>query len=313
MGKSKKNVIHGWINLDKDIGITSTKALNKLKAILNVKKAGHAGTLDPLATGCLPIALGEATKTIQFAQDRLKTYEFDISWGESRTTDDLEGEIIKTSESRPGLTMVEDLLPEFTGNIQQTPPQFAAVKIDGKRAYEIARSGEKAKIKPRDAFIESLDILEHNQDKTTLRAVCGKGVYIRAIARDMGEKLGCYGYISSLRRLKVGPFDENTMITLDNLEKIMHSGDLQTALMPVESMLDDIPAVDLTREEAARVKQGQKIGLYARPQVERLERAGIVLGQQDTPIRAYATFKGAPIALIEIKGAEIKPERVLNL
>lgn len=313
MGKSQKNVIHGWINLDKDIGITSTKALNKLKAILNVKKAGHAGTLDPLATGCLPIALGEATKTIQFAQNRLKTYEFEISWGESRSTDDLEGEIINTSEARPGQNLVEDLLAEFTGNILQTPPQFAAVKIDGKRAYEIARSGEKAEIKPRDAYIKSLDILEHKPDKTTMRAVCGKGVYIRAIARDMGEKLGCYGYISSLRRLKVGPFDENTMITLDNLEKIMHSGDLQTALMPVESMLDDIPAVDLTREEAARVKQGQKVGLYSKPQVERLEKAGIILGIKDTPTLAYATFKGVPIAVVAISGAEIKPERVLNL
>ena len=307
-----KNIINGWINLDKDKDLTSTQALGRLKRILNVKKAGHAGTLDPLATGCLPVALGECTKVIQFAQNKAKIYEFEVTWGQSRTTDDLEGEVLEQSELRPELSDIENCLPRYCGKILQTPPQFAAVKINGKRAYEIARAGEKADIEPREVCVNSFKIINHDKNVTRFQVQCGKGVYIRSLARDLGNDLTCYGFISELRRLSVGPFDEKTMITLDNLEEIVHSDELQTALYPPETMLDDIPALDLTEQETARLKQGQKLGLYSKPQLDRLEKAGIRVDPENQ-VNAYARYNGRIMALIKVKGVEVKPARILNL
>lgn len=313
---ASRDNMNGWINLDKDPGLTSTQALGKIKRLFGIKKrgpkVGHAGTLDPLATGCLPVAIGEATKTISFAQDKTKIYEFDVTWGASRTTDDLEGDVVHTSDDRPEESMILALLSGYTGDIDQLPPQFAAVKVNGKRAYDIARQGNHANIQSRQVTIHSFEILHHSPDTTRFQVVCGKGVYIRALARDLGQDLGCYGHISHLRRLKVGPFGEKSMITLDNLEKIVHSGDLQTALQPVETMLDDIPALNLTQDEAARLKQGQNLAFVSRPHVARLEEAGIEVGA-GTAVKAYANFRGQAIALIDVEGAEVKPARILNI
>lgn len=305
-------ILHGWINLDKPPEMTSTQALGRVKHILGVKKAGHAGTLDPLATGCLPLALGEATKTIQYAQDHLKTYHFEVTWGTATTTDDLQGEIKNKSDKRPDKDHITDTLASYTGPIHQTPPQFSAIKIKGKRAYDMARKGEVAAIKPRQVFIKSLELLTWQKNKATFQAICGKGVYIRSLARDMGEDLGCYGHISSLRRTQVGPFDEKNMITLDNLEKIVHSGDLHSAVYPAETMLDDIPAIEFSAQEAARMKNGQRLGFYNNPDVKRLENAGIDVTSKSIS-KAYATLNGTIFALLEVERCKIKPERILNI
>ncbi|MGB1076772.1 MAG: tRNA pseudouridine(55) synthase TruB, partial [Bdellovibrionales bacterium] len=206
MGRRKKGLkINGWINLNKPLELGSTSAVNTVRRSLNAQKAGHAGTLDPLATGVLPIALGEATKTIPYIQDTLKTYEFTIQWGAATNTDDLEGDVIAQSDITPSQDDIEALLPNYTGDIEQTPPQFSAIKINGERAYDIARDGEDVDIPSRPVYIESLEVLSHDQSsrQTTLRMVCGKGTYVRSLARDLGEYLGCFGHICVLTRTKV--------------------------------------------------------------------------------------------------------------
>ena len=222
MGRRNKKGDHisGWVNVDKQLGMTSTQVIGKIRRFLNAQKVGHAGTLDPLATGVLPIALGEATKTIPFAQDADKTYQFIVTWGEQRTTDDAEGEIINQSDSRPSPDDIENILTEFTGEIEQTPPQFSAIKIDGQRAYDLARKGEEVKMKTRIVTINTLEIQSHQTDTTTFITNCSKGTYIRSLARDMGQKIGCYGYISELRRTHVGVFSTDNAISLDKLEPL---------------------------------------------------------------------------------------------
>lgn len=298
--KKKGNIINGWIALDKPAGITSTQAIGKIRRILNPAKIGHGGTLDPLATGILPIAMGEATKTIPFIVDHIKTYTFTVRWGEQRTTDDLEGEVLVTSDIRPTEHAIEAVLSRFTGDILQTPPKFSAIKIDGERAYDIARAGEEVELKPRPVFIQSLELTGFGPDEASFRCVCGPGTYIRSLGRDMALALGTVGYISALRREKVGPMDQNMAISLETLEETGHS-----AVLPVETVLDGIPALQLNTQEAARLKQGQKLSFIARPDVERLRK----LGEGD----ALAVHDGKAVALVTIEGVEVFPVRIFNL
>lgn len=307
MGRRKKGQkVDGWIILDKPLGLTSTQALGKVRRCLDAQKAGHAGTLDPLASGILPIALGEATKTIPFAQDRLKTYKFTITWGESRDTDDSEGQIIAQSDVRPEKTALEDALDGFTGHIQQIPPKFSAIKVDGERAYDLARDGEDFELKSREVYIESLRLLSTEADSADFEMVCGKGTYVRSLARDLAEKLGTYGYISALRRTKVGAFTLERSISLEKLEEM---GDKAAeALQPLEVALDDIPALTLKNEEVKKLRNGQDVSFVAKPDFERIKAIGL-----ETDQTALAVFDGQAVALVERKGPNIKPVRVFNL
>ncbi len=310
--KRKGDKIDGWINLDKPLGMTSTQAMAKVRWLLKAQKAGHAGTLDPLATGILPIALGEATKTISFIQDGLKTYSFTVQWGEQRDTDDMEGEIIATSDNRPTKEQVLALLPKYTGDIMQTPPKFSAIKINGERAYDLARDGEEVELHPREVYIESIELLETRLHETSFRMVCGKGTYVRSLARDMGRDLGCLGFISALKREKVGPFTLETAISLDKLEQLSQGAPLDEAvLLPLETALDDIPALAVRDDEAAKLRNGQVLSFISRPDYERLVRAG--LEGNGFPLTALVTCNNKPVALAEAEGIELRPVRILNV
>ena len=310
MGRRKKGIpINGWLNIDKPIGMTSTQVIGRVRRITNAQKLGHAGTLDPLATGILPIALGEATKTIQFAQDHDKIYRFTITWGESRNTDDSEGEIISSSDKRPTEQEILDLIPSFIGDVQQTPPKFSAIKINGERAYNLSRAGKDVEMKPRTVSIYDLTLISSTTDTAIMEMECGKGTYVRSIARDMGEILGCFGYISELRRTEVGVFSENNAISLDELEKIMLSSDPDLYVLPVETVLDDIPALALTDDEIERIRHGQNIRLLSRQDVDRLDVAGI--DEMTDLILAIGNNK--PIALLKKDGIELHPMRLFNL
>ncbi len=306
MGRRKKGrPIDGWLALDKPLGLTSTQSLARVRRVFDARKAGHGGTLDPLATGMLPIALGEATKTVSYLMDGLKTYRFTVSWGSQTNTDDTEGEVIATSESRPSGAAIEAILPDFTGDILQTPPQFSAIKIAGERAYDLARDGVQVIIKPRLAHIETLAMIDTpEKDQATFECTCGKGTYVRALARDFGLALGCLGHVTALRRLAVGPFAEGHMISLEKLEEIGHGAagpaDLDDLLCPVVTALDDIPALAVGRDDAARIRSGQPVILRGRD-------APIVSGP------AYAMCHGAAVALGEVRQGTFHPTRVFNL
>lgn len=261
--------ISGWIILDKPYGMTSTKASSLVRRLVGAHKAGHAGTLDPLATGVLPIALGEATKTIPYVVDDIKQYRFQVTWGEQRITDDAQGAVVETSSQRPTVESISAILPQFVGTISQRPPLFSALKISGRRAYDLARSGEastmdllKEAIALKTRFVtiysltlESLD----SQDQATFIVTCGAGTYVRSLARDIAEVLGTVGYISHLRRMLVGKFHQNDAISLENLIEFGHKSELYRAFLPLGAVLDDIPAVPVTMEEAIMVNQGQPI------------------------------------------------------
>ncbi len=307
--KNKGEPISGWVNLDKPIGMTSTQAIGKLRRILNAQKIGHAGTLDPLATGVLPIALGEATKTIPFAQDADKTYIFTIIWGEQRDTDDGEGAIIATSPHRPTESDIRAVLPEFLGEIDQIPPLFSAIKVNGARAYDLARAGEIPDLKSRIVYIDSLELLATGPQSADFHMVCGKGTYVRSLARDMAEMLGTKGYIGALRREKVGVFEAKTAISLDILEALDYQSAREKALLPLQTVLGDIPALALKADETARLRSGQVLQFVSRPDFDRLEKAG--LGGKE-PQTALAMFNGQPIALVENERVEIRPLRVFN-
>jgi tRNA pseudouridine55 synthase len=255
-----KRDVHGWVILDKPIGMTSTHAVAILKRLFQAKRAGHAGTLDPLASGGLPIALGEATKTVPFVMDGRKRYRFTVAWGEERDTDDTEGRVTQTSALRPSAEAIRELLPRFTGLIEQIPPQYSAIKVQGERAYDLARDGETVELKPRPVEIHELTLVEHGDNgQSVFEAECGKGTYVRALARDIGRILGCFGHICALRRTLVGPFREADMIPLEQLEALCNraasgEGSLADALLPVETALDDIPALAVTRADAARLQ-----------------------------------------------------------
>lgn len=308
--RKKGNPINGWINLHKPVGMTSNQALGAVKRALNPQKAGHAGTLDPLASGVLPIALGEATKTVPYVQDAMKIYRFTVSWGEQRATDDAEGDVIAHSDKRPAQSDIEALLPSFIGEIEQTPPQFSAIKINGERAYDLARSGEQVDIAARPVHIERLVILTHTPDQTTFECRCGKGTYVRSLARDMGLKLGCFGYISALERAAVGGLTLENAISLDFLSNLGDNPPESGYLLPLTTALDDIPVLALRDVEAARLKNGSALLFVSKPDQERLH----LIGLEGTPRgeTVLATYDGKPIALLSLDGPEIKPVRIFN-
>ncbi len=309
--KRKGDKIDGWINLDKPSGLTSTQAMAKVRRLLNGQKAGHAGTLDPLATGILPIALGEATKTISYIQNGLKTYSFTVQWGEQRDTDDMEGnKVIATSDVRPSKAQIESVLSKYTGTILQTPPKFSAIKVGGQRAYDLARDGQEVELKEREVFIESLELLAAGPNTADFRMVCGKGTYVRALARDMGQDLGTCGFITALKREKVGPFTLETAISLDKLADLDDIARLNEAvLLPLETALDDIPALAVREDEAARLRNGQVLSFISRPDFERLERAGL----DGTLQEALVLCNSKPVALVEAEGPQLRPVRILNI
>ncbi len=304
--KRDKHDVHGWLVLDKPVGMTSTHAVSVVKRLFSAKRAGHAGTLDPLASGCLPIALGEATKTVPFVMDGRKIYQFTVRWGEERDTDDAEGRAVATSEQRPTPDAIRALLPSYTGTIQQVPPRYSAIKIEGERAYDLARDGETVELSARPVEISHLELVATpDPDHAVLHAECGKGTYVRSLARDMGRALGCFGHVSALRRVAVGPFGPETMILLEQLEALCHraaagEASLAGALMPVETALDDIPALAVSRADAARLSRGQAVLLRGR----------------DAPNfrgTVYVTVSGQLLALAELDRGEIVPKRVFNL
>jgi tRNA pseudouridine55 synthase len=304
--KTKKRDVHGWVVLDKPVGMTSTHAVAVIKHLFTAKRAGHAGTLDPLASGCLPIALGEATKTVPFVFDGRKTYLFTVRWGEERDTDDAEGRVVSVNEARPSAMAIEALLPRFVGTIEQVPPRYSAVKIDGERAYDLARDGETVAIAPRPVTIHRLELFETpDPDHSVFAAECGKGTYVRALARDLGRSLGTFGHVCALRRSRVGPFAEDDMISLERLESLCHraaagEGNLADLLLPVETALDDIPALAVSPADAARLHKGQAVLLRGRD-------AAVVRGM------VQVASGGQFLAIAEVDRGEIVPKRVFNL
>jgi tRNA pseudouridine55 synthase len=304
--RKKGKAVHGWVVLDKPLGLTSTQALGAVQRLFDAQKAGHAGTLDPLATGILPLAFGEATKTVSFAVDGEKAYRFTVRWGAETTTDDAEGEVTATSDRRPTLGEIEAALPRFIGEVMQVPPAFSAIKVQGERAYDLARDGETVILEPRPVIIDHLAMLDMpDADTTVLEAECGKGTYVRAIARDLGRLLGCHGHVIGLRRTRVGPFGEDDAVTLDELRATADpasetGGDLSRYLLPVETALADIPELAVSPSDAANLAMG---------------RAVLIRGR-DAPILSgtmFAVCKGRIVALGEVEKGALHPTRVFNL
>jgi len=297
--------IHGWLVFDKPQGMTSTQAVSRVRHLYGAQKAGHAGTLDPLATGVLPVAFGEATKTMPFAVGGNKQYHFTVRFGAATATDDAEGAIVATSAVRPTRAEIEAALPGFVGEISQVPPRYSALKVAGARAYDLARDEEEFELAPRPALIESLKLVDMpDSDHCLIEARCGKGTYVRALARDLGHSLGSAAHITELRRTRVGPFDEEAAISLAKLEQLGHSAAgrdaLVSVLQPVETALDDIPALAMSGRDAARLKRGQPVLLRGRD-------APILKG----PV--YATSRGTLVAVGEVSQGELRPTRVFNL
>jgi tRNA pseudouridine55 synthase len=260
--KRKGQPVHGWIILDKPEDMTSTAAVGAVKRRLDAAKAGHGGTLDPFATGILPIALGEATKTVSYVVDGVKRYRFTIRWGIATDTEDRDGAVTAESDERPDSTAIEAVLERFIGETEQIPPAYSAIKLGGKRAYDLARAGETPEMPPRIVTIDELRLLEMpDADHAIFEAVCGKGTYIRALARDIARALGTVGHLAALRRTQVGPFDEKSAISLDELGENMHVAAACEHLLPVETALDDIPALAVTDIEAGRLRNGQAVSL----------------------------------------------------
>ena len=306
MARRKKGLpINGWCVFDKPYGMTSTKAVAVVRAIYKAQKAGHAGTLDPLASGLLPIALGEATKTVPFAMDGAKEYEVTVRWGQETNTDDGEGEVVEQSDNRPSTADIQALLPNYTGLISQVPPQFSAIKLAGERAYDLARAGKKVEIAARDVQIDGFEMVSQpDKDHAQFKVSCGKGTYIRALARDMGRDLGCFGHVIALRRTFVKPFSSSDMISLEKLEDLSHkSADrsgLMACLLPIDAVLDDILAVLVDQSQAFSLRQGR----------------AIILRGRDAPINeelVVAKYRGKPVALASIEKGMLKPKRVFNL
>jgi len=307
--KKKGQPIHGWLVIDKPAGKTSSQVVAIVKRILDAQKAGHGGTLDPLATGVLPIALGEATKTVSYVMDGAKRYRFTVSWGESRDTDDSEGAVTHTSEVRPTAADIRATLADFVGVIDQAPPAYSAIKIDGSRAYALARAGEKVTIQSRPVRIDKIELVDvKNVDQAVFDVVCGKGTYVRSLARDIALALGTYGHVASLRRLATGPFDETNAISLETLESLVHSAPPSTYLMAVECALDDIPALLLNSSQADHLRHGRPVrvmGPEGRPflDISCLDEGGVLCAMAD----------GRPVALARLVEGEIRPMRVLNV
>ncbi|MDE2446661.1 MAG: tRNA pseudouridine(55) synthase TruB [Alphaproteobacteria bacterium] len=316
--KKKGLPVHGWVVFDKPLGMSSTQAVGKIRWLFNAEKAGHGGTLDPLATGLLPIALGEATKTVQWAMDGRKVYRFRAQWGTETTTDDLEGEVSARSDARPEKSSIDAILNDFVGEIMQAPPVFSAIKINGERAYDLARAGEAPEMALRPVFIEGLKLLGSPErpppqpspqggggnEYSDFEVTCGKGTYIRSLARDMGRKLGCLAHVTLLRRVSVGSFTEKDMISLEMLEELRHrpaqEGALQNALHSISTVLDGIPALAVMDGQAAQLRQGQTV----------------LLRGAHAPITCEAvlvTHEGRPLGICEIAQGSLKTKRLFNL
>jgi tRNA pseudouridine55 synthase len=292
--------IDGWVVLDKPLGLGSTPAVGRVRRLFGAQKAGHGGTLDPLASGVLPIALGEATKTVPFVMDGRKEYRFTLCFGEARTTEDSEGEVTTTSHVRPSDAALRGALPAFLGEIEQMPPVFSALKVDGRRAYDLARAGETVTLKPRRVRIDRLEFLARpDADHAEFVVTCGKGTYIRSLGRDLALALGTVGHLSALRRTAAGPFREEQAISLPKLEALGHIPALLGALAPVATALDDIPALALTEAQGNRLRQGQPV----------------LLTRDAPPSGALvrAEHDGKLVALVRSDGSSIQPVRVFNL
>jgi tRNA pseudouridine55 synthase len=293
--------------IDKPIGVTSTDVVNRLRRVTGAAKVGHGGTLDPLASGVLPIAFGEATKTVAYVMDGAKVYEMTVAWGESRDTDDREGKVLETSPVRPDRAAIEAILPDFTGEIDQVPPIYSAVKVDGRRAYDLARAEEDVSLTARTILIKSLTIESMpSEDITIFRVVSGRGAYMRSLARDMALSLGTRGHVAALRRMSCGPFTTETAISLDMTDGVGQDAPYLESLLPIETALADIPAVSLTEVEARRLSQGQPVSLLQ--VASRTHLNGITQGDI-----IQALFNGRLVALAKIEGGEIRPQRVINL
>jgi tRNA pseudouridine55 synthase len=301
--RPSKRDVHGWLVLDKPVGTTSTVAVAILKRLTRAKKVGHAGTLDPLASGLLPIAFGEATKTVSYVMDGEKTYRFTVRWGIETDTDDAEGKPVAESAARPARGAIEAILPAFTGSIEQTPPKFSAIKIEGERAYDLARAGEAVALAPRPVEIHALRIVEMpDADHTVFEADCGKGTYVRALARDFGRALGTHGHVSALRRTRAGAFGEAQATTLDEAERLADASPeaLIAALLPVSASLSAMPSVAVGPDDAQRIRMGQPVLLRGR----------------DAPVLSgtvTVSARGALLALAEIEQGALKPKRIFHL
>ena len=304
--KRPKRDVNGWLVLDKPVGMTSTHAVSVVKRLFAAKRAGHAGTLDPLASGCLPIALGEATKTVPFVMDGRKIYQFTVRWGEERDTDDAEGRVVESSPARPSPEAIGALLPRFSGTIQQVPPRYSALKIEGERAYDLAREGKVVELAARPVDIHRLEIVATpDPDHTVLAAECGKGTYVRALARDLGRELNCFGHVVALRRTAVGGFTEECAVSLDTLQDASRTAPAEPGLaigllLPVEAGLAALPALVVSRADAGRLARGQTVLLRGR----------------DAPMMGgfvAVSAQGALVALAEVEKGELRPRRIFNL
>jgi tRNA pseudouridine55 synthase len=299
--KREKRDVDGWLLLDKPVGMTSTHAVAVAKRVFSAKKAGHAGTLDPLASGVLPIALGEATKTVPFVMEGRKAYRFTVRWGAETDTDDAEGRITGETAERPSEAAIRAQLANFTGTITQVPPRFSAIKIQGERAYDLAREGEAVELAPRQIEVHRLGLVAMpDADHAVFDAECGKGTYVRAIARDMGRALGTLGHVSALRRTAVGSFAETDTVTLEALQQAVAAGDAKPCLRPVEAGLQELPALAVSRSDAARLTQGQPVLLRGR----------------DAPVMegwVAVSTHGTLIALAEVAGGELHPRRIFHV
>ena len=301
MGRRRRGrPVDGWLVIDKPAGVGSTQAVGKARWAFGAQKAGHAGTLDPLATGVLAVAFGEATKTIPYVMDSLKAYRFTIRWGVATATDDAEGAPVATSETRPAAEAVRAALPGFEGEIMQVPPAFSAVKVAGERAYAMARDGEAVELAARPIRVESLRLLATpDRDHAELEMVCGKGGYVRSVARDLGERLGCLGHVSALRRIWSGPFEEADAVAFEEIDALREAGALEARLLPVAAGLHDVPSLAVSADAAAALRQG-------RP-------APAPGGDLDYGDEAWAAFRGRPVAIGVYKAGQLHPNRVLHL
>jgi tRNA pseudouridine55 synthase len=309
MGRRRRrgDPVHGWFIVDKPSGITSTSVVNEVRRLANAAKAGHGGTLDPLATGILPVALGEATKTMRYIVDSTKTYQFTLRWGIATDSDDSDGEAVETADGRPKTAEIEAALPRFIGEIEQIPPRYSAIKVDGQRAYDRARDGEDFELEARTILIEDFSLSgQPDADHAIFDVVCGPGAYMRGLARDIARVLGTVGHITALRRTRVGPFREEDAISLDALRSFGDSAAVLQHMLPVETALDDIPALALTDSEARRLRSGQAVSLLRKMDLQRI--AGL---QDGDTVLAFG--KGKPVALTRYSAGEVHPLRVLNL
>ncbi|MEO0549631.1 MAG: tRNA pseudouridine(55) synthase TruB [Pseudomonadota bacterium] len=309
--KRKGDPVHGWLAIDKPLDVSSTQVVGRLKRLFNAQKAGHGGTLDPLANGILPIAFGEATKTAQWAMDCDKEYVFTVEWGSSTASQDKEGEVLATSDVRPSKAEIEAALPDFMGDIQQVPPKYSAIKIDGERAYDLARDGETFEIPSREVTVYEVELVAiPDPDHATIRVVSGKGFYVRAMARDLATALGAEGHVSQLRRTRVGALDETLALTLEQLEALADDQDaLRNKLMPLQTVLDDVPALEIDASDRAMIKQGRDIVLL--PHLVEQWRSET---DADPDNRLAMTLcDGLAVALGEVRAGRFKPSRVFQL